>query len=95
MTKDNTTLTILSTKIRQDAQVRFCLNDCHRASGVRRIRDPENGCTTNRLNLYSMNRPMRKSSFLDEVMEMSLETSSRIILKRKSANVNLKEIMSS
>lgn len=29
-----TTLTIASTKIRQDAEGRFCLNDCHKASGL-------------------------------------------------------------
>ena len=28
-----TTLTIISTAIKQDAEGRFCLNDCHRASG--------------------------------------------------------------
>lgn len=33
MTNDTTTLTIASTKINQDAEGRFCLNDCHRASG--------------------------------------------------------------
>lgn len=33
MTSNTTTLTIASTKIRQDAEGRFCLNDCHRASG--------------------------------------------------------------
>ncbi|MBS1026141.1 KilA-N domain-containing protein [Gluconobacter cerinus] len=30
---NNTSLTILSTAIRQDAQGRYCLNDCHKASG--------------------------------------------------------------
>jgi len=30
---NNTSLTILSTAIRQDAQGRYCLNDCHRAAG--------------------------------------------------------------
>lgn len=29
----NSTLSILGTQIRQDAQGRFCLNDCHRAAG--------------------------------------------------------------
>lgn len=30
---NNTSLTIISTAIRQDAEGRYCLNDCHRASG--------------------------------------------------------------
>ncbi|WP_148089317.1 KilA-N domain-containing protein, partial [Acetobacter pasteurianus] len=29
----NASLSILGTKIRQDAEGRFCLNDCHRAAG--------------------------------------------------------------
>lgn len=33
MTTHNTSLTILSTAIRQDADGRYCLNDCHKASG--------------------------------------------------------------
>lgn len=33
MTPHNTELTILSTTIRQDDQGRYCLNDCHKASG--------------------------------------------------------------
>lgn len=33
MMNDSTTLTILSTAIRQDAEGRYCLNDCHKASG--------------------------------------------------------------
>ncbi|BCZ76145.1 DNA-binding protein, KilA-N domain [Komagataeibacter phage phiKX2] len=33
MTTHNTSLTILSTAIRQDAEGRFCLNDCHKAAG--------------------------------------------------------------
>lgn len=33
MTNNNTSLTILSTTIRQDDQGRYCLNDCHKASG--------------------------------------------------------------
>ena len=34
MTQHNTELTILSTTIRQDDQGRYCLNDCHKASGA-------------------------------------------------------------
>ncbi|GAA4475601.1 KilA-N domain-containing protein [Gluconacetobacter asukensis] len=30
----NTSLTILSTKIRQDEEGRYCLNDCHKAAGA-------------------------------------------------------------
>lgn len=30
---NNTSLTIISTAIRQDAEGRYCLNDCHKASG--------------------------------------------------------------
>ncbi|MCC6106120.1 KilA-N domain-containing protein [Acetobacter sp.] len=33
MPNSNTNLTILSTTIRQDAEGRYCLNDCHKASG--------------------------------------------------------------
>lgn len=33
MMNSNTNLTILSTTIRQDDQGRYCLNDCHKASG--------------------------------------------------------------
>lgn len=33
MSTNNTELTILSTSIRQDAGGRYCLNDCHKASG--------------------------------------------------------------
>ena len=33
MSTNNTELTILSTSIRQDAEGRYCLNDCHKASG--------------------------------------------------------------
>lgn len=39
MTNSNTNLTILSTAIRQDAEGRYCLNDCHKASGS----DKKNG----------------------------------------------------
>ncbi|MFT8335415.1 MAG: KilA-N domain-containing protein [Acetobacter orientalis] len=39
MTNNNTELTILSTTIRQDDQGRYCLNDCHKASGL----DKKNG----------------------------------------------------
>lgn len=31
---NSTTLTIASTKINQDSEGRFCLNDCHKASGL-------------------------------------------------------------
>ena len=33
MSHDNTSLIILSTAIRQDSEGRYCLNDCHKASG--------------------------------------------------------------
>ena len=39
---NTTTLTIASTKIRQDAEGRFCLNDCHRASGGEKAKQPAN-----------------------------------------------------
>lgn len=38
----NTPLTILSTSIRQDAEGRYCLNDCHRASGGDKAKQPAN-----------------------------------------------------
>lgn len=37
-----TTLTIISTAIKQDAEGRFCLNDCHRASGGEKAKQPAN-----------------------------------------------------
>lgn len=37
---NNTSLTILSTAIRQDAEGRYCLNDCHRASGAEKKDGP-------------------------------------------------------
>ncbi|WP_277302614.1 hypothetical protein [Asaia bogorensis] len=36
----NTSLTILTTAIRQDAQGRYCLNDCHKASGNEALEAP-------------------------------------------------------
>ena len=42
MTGNNTTLTIASTKIRQDSEGRFCLNDCHKASGGEKAKQPAN-----------------------------------------------------
>lgn len=37
---NNTSLTILSTAIRQDAEGRYCLNDCHKASGGEKKNGP-------------------------------------------------------
>ena len=42
MRTNNTELTILSTSIRQDAEGRYCLNDCHRASGGEKAKQPAN-----------------------------------------------------
>lgn len=40
MTKSNTNLTILSTAIRQDADGRYCLNDCFKAAGLPASKGP-------------------------------------------------------
>ncbi|WP_025320619.1 KilA-N domain-containing protein [Granulibacter bethesdensis] len=37
-----TTLSILNTPIRQDAEGRFCLNDCHKAAGGEKSKQPAN-----------------------------------------------------
>ncbi len=37
-----TTLTIISTAIKQDAEGRFCLNDCYKASGSAKAKQPAN-----------------------------------------------------
>lgn len=39
---NTTTLTIASTKIRQDGEGRFCLNDCYKASGSAKAKQPAN-----------------------------------------------------
>ncbi|GBR01971.1 phage-related DNA binding protein [Asaia lannensis NBRC 102526] len=39
---NNTSLTIISTAIRQDAEGRYCLNDCHKASGGEKSKQPAN-----------------------------------------------------
>ena len=36
------TLTIAGTKIKQDADGRFCLNDCHKASNTEKTKQPSN-----------------------------------------------------
>ncbi|MFT8655962.1 MAG: KilA-N domain-containing protein [Acetobacter papayae] len=40
MTSNNTNLTILSTAIRQDAEGRYSLNDCHKAAGGEESKSP-------------------------------------------------------
>lgn len=40
MRTNNTELTILSTTIRRDAEGRYCLNDCHKASGGEESKSP-------------------------------------------------------
>ncbi|GAN72094.1 hypothetical protein ASY01nite_13800 [Acetobacter syzygii] len=40
MTNSNTNLTILSTTIRQDAEGRYCLNDCFKAAGLPASKGP-------------------------------------------------------
>ncbi|MCI1244231.1 MAG: KilA-N domain-containing protein [Acetobacter fabarum] len=40
MTPHNTELTILSTTIHQDAEGRYCLNDCHKAAGGEESKSP-------------------------------------------------------
>lgn len=42
-----TSLSILGTQIRQDAQGRFCLNDCHKASGAAKKDGPSYWIATN------------------------------------------------